>query len=120
MKMKPVILLILLLSIAAMMIALRPRPKMTVPPDARAGDLTLAACEYKTKGAAYRADCGTLIVPENCTSTGSRLLALPVKRIHARSASRREPVVYFAGQFTREPMISAAFFLKRERWPSFG
>jgi hypothetical protein len=97
MKMNLLALLIFLITIAALVVAFRPRPKMTVPPNARAGDLTLEPCDFKTKTAKYRAECGTLIVPENRLSLNSRLLALPVKRIHAQSDSPREPIVYFGG-----------------------
>jgi len=73
------------------------KPKMTVPPGAHAGDLILESCEYKTKMRTYRAECGTLIVPENRSNPTSRLLALPVKRIRAESDSPREPIVYLGG-----------------------
>ena len=70
---------------------------MTLPPNARAGDLTLEPCKYKTKTRTHRAECGTLIVPENRLSPSPRLIALPVKRIHADSDSPLEPIVYFGG-----------------------
>lgn len=95
MKMYSLVFLIIL--IAALVIIFRPKPKMTVPPNARAGDLTLEPCEYKTKTRTYRAECGTLIVPESRFGLNSRLIALPIKRIHAESDSPREPIVYFGG-----------------------
>lgn len=96
----PAVILFILL-----VILFRPKPKMTVPLNARAGDLTLEPCDYKTKTQTYRAECGTLIVPESRLSPMSRpgstqaprLLALPVKQIHARSDSPLEPIVYFGG-----------------------
>src|SRR5207247_3055491 len=42
---------------------------------------------YATEKGSYRADCGTLVVPENRADPQSRLIALPVTRIRARSAS---------------------------------
>jgi pimeloyl-ACP methyl ester carboxylesterase len=88
---------IALIAVITFIIALHPRPGISIPSDARAGDLTLETCEYKTKTRTYRAECGTLIVPENRLNPTSRLLALPVKRIHTESDSPREPIVYLGG-----------------------
>jgi hypothetical protein len=90
-------LLIPALIIIVLVFIFRPKQKMTVPPNARAGDLTLEPCGYKTKTRTYRAECGTLIVPESRLSLTPRLIALPVKRIHAESDSPREAIVYFGG-----------------------
>ncbi|HLO18729.1 MAG TPA: alpha/beta fold hydrolase [Anaerolineales bacterium] len=95
--MKILLILLVLLALSATAFAFKPKQKMTLPLNARAGDLTLESCKYKTKIATYRADCGTLIVPENNLSPTSRLLALPVKRIHAQGVSPREPIVYLGG-----------------------
>src|SRR4051812_41913861 len=38
---------------------------VSVPAGAHAGQLTLDSCSYATEHGAYRADCGTLVVPEN-------------------------------------------------------
>src|SRR5262249_54886581 len=38
------------------------------------------------------ADCGTLVVPENRDNPHSRLIALPVTRVHARSAASGIPI----------------------------
>lgn len=78
-------------------LAFRPKRKMTVLPNARAGDLTLEPYDYKTKTRTYRAECGTLIVPESRLSPRPRLIGLPVKRIHTESDSPRKPIVYFGG-----------------------
>jgi pimeloyl-ACP methyl ester carboxylesterase len=59
--------------------------RLTVPAGAKAGALTLAPCTYPTERGSYAADCGSLIVPENRSNPSSRLIALPVKRIRARS-----------------------------------
>jgi pimeloyl-ACP methyl ester carboxylesterase len=59
--------------------------RLTVPSGAHAGQLTLHACHYAT--VSYPADCGTLVVRENRHDPRSRLIALPVTRIHSRSVS---------------------------------
>ncbi len=58
-----------------------PRPQ---PPEgAVAGDFSVVPCVHMAREVEYAAECGTLIVPENRHSKGSRLIALPVKRILA-------------------------------------
>ena len=59
--------------------------RSSVPAGARAGDLTLEQCYYATENGSYEADCGTLVVPENRADPESRLIALPVTRIKAKS-----------------------------------
>ena len=59
---------------------------LSVPSGAHAGQLTLKSCSYDTERGSYPADCGTLVVPENRAKADSRLIALPVTRIRARSA----------------------------------
>src|SRR4051794_15688182 len=59
---------------------------VSVPAGAHAGDLKLHSCHYATEKGSYAADCGTLVVPENRADKGSRLIALPVTRIRARTA----------------------------------
>jgi hypothetical protein len=71
MKMNTLI-VIALIAFTGLLIVFRPKPKMIVPPNARAGDLTLEPCEYKTKMRTYRAECGTLIVPENRLSNSRK------------------------------------------------
>jgi len=76
------------------------RPKeraVTVPAGARAGDIFLEPCTVKMGGIRYKADCGTLVVPENRSNPDSRLIALPVKRIHSPSDNPAEPISYLAG-----------------------
>ena len=73
---------------------------LAVPPDMQSGDLTaLKECEYKAQGdnTKYRAECGTLAVPENWDVPGSRLIALPVVRIPASGPNPAEPVFRLAG-----------------------
>ncbi len=64
------------------------RSAVSVPAGAKAGQLTLHPCHYGTEQGSYAADCGTLVVPENRVDPKSRLIALPVTRIKARSVHR--------------------------------
>jgi pimeloyl-ACP methyl ester carboxylesterase len=66
---------------------------ISVPQGAHAGQLNMHAC---TQGA-MPADCGTLVVPENRASPKSRLIALPVTRILARSSHPLAPIFYLNG-----------------------
>ena len=70
---------------------------VSVPSGAKAGDLTLHDCDYATDDGGYAADCGTLVVPENRHKADSRLIALPVTRIRARSADPAEPIFRLQG-----------------------
>ena len=85
---------------------------VTVPAGAKAGQLILHPCHYATERGSYAADCGTLSVPENRAKPGSRLIALPVTRIHARSAHRGTPVFRFEGG----PGISNMHFKNASRF----
>jgi pimeloyl-ACP methyl ester carboxylesterase len=70
---------------------------VSVPAGALSGDLILDPCTYSTENGSYAADCGTLVVPENRADPRSRLIALPVTRIHARSDSPAEPIFRLEG-----------------------
>jgi pimeloyl-ACP methyl ester carboxylesterase len=70
---------------------------VSVPSGAKAGDLILEDCHYATEQGNYDADCGTLVVPENRHDADSRLVALPVTRIRARSADPEEPIFRLQG-----------------------
>jgi pimeloyl-ACP methyl ester carboxylesterase len=65
---------------------------VSVPSGAKAGDLTLEPCTYATEDGEYAADCATLVVPEDRADPQSRLIALPVTRIRARSENPAEPI----------------------------
>jgi pimeloyl-ACP methyl ester carboxylesterase len=71
--------------------------RVSVPSGAHAGQLNLHSCDYATEGGSYRADCGTLVVPESRHKAHSRLIALPVTRIHARSAQPGVPIFRLQG-----------------------
>src|SRR6266536_26109 len=70
---------------------------VSVPKGAHAGQLKLYSCHYGTEDGSYVADCGTLVVQENRHDSQSRLIALPVKRIRARSAHPGAPVFRLQG-----------------------
>src|SRR5437764_1995295 len=70
---------------------------VSVPSGAHAGQLKLHPCHYATENGSYRADCGTLVVQENRHKADSRLIALPVKRIRARSAEPGVPIFRLQG-----------------------
>src|SRR5438552_8981636 len=70
---------------------------VSMPSGAHAGQLTLHRCDYATENGSYRADCGTLVVPENRHDPHSRLIALPVRRIRARAASAGLPIFRLQG-----------------------
>lgn len=68
---------------------------VSVPPNAVAGDLVLQSCDYTVESENYPADCGTLVVPENRVDPNSRLIALPVTRVRARSGDAAEEPIFF-------------------------
>lgn len=61
---------------------------VSVPSGAQEGQLTLESCTYEGQPA----ECGALVVRENRHDPHSRLIALPVKRIRARSLNPGVPV----------------------------
>ena len=93
------LLLILILSATLVTTCSAPEaPTLTIPEGAQAGQLVgLEPCTYEAKDGEYAADCGTLIVPENRSAPNSRLIALPVTRVHALSNNPEEPIFWFAG-----------------------
>jgi pimeloyl-ACP methyl ester carboxylesterase len=70
---------------------------VSVPAGAKAGDLFLHDCTYPTEAGDLPADCGTLVVAENTSEPGSRLIALPIVRIRARSDDPGEPIFRLQG-----------------------
>jgi pimeloyl-ACP methyl ester carboxylesterase len=91
-------LLILVLMGAAGWLVFRPKEHaVTVPAGARAGDVFLQPCTVKVDGVRYQADCGTLVVPEYRADLASRLIALPVRRIHSPAQSPAEPIFSLGG-----------------------
>src|SRR5580700_3402960 len=71
---------------------------VSVPQGAHAGQLTMMhPCTYAAETGAMPADCGTLVVPENRADPRSRLIALPVTRILARSSHPLAPIFHLNG-----------------------
>jgi pimeloyl-ACP methyl ester carboxylesterase len=70
---------------------------VSVPEGAKAGDLILKPCEYATESGSYAAECGTLVVPEKRADPQSRLISLPVTRIHAQADHPGEPIFVLQG-----------------------
>ena len=68
-----------------------------VPDGAHAGQLELKPCTYPTEKGDVKADCGTLVVPENRADPKSRLIAVPVTRIRSRSPIPAEPIFRLEG-----------------------
>jgi len=99
--MKARILLISLVLCGALLISscgFKESPAPVVPEGAQAGELVdLQPCTYKAGDIEYAADCGTLIVPENRSNPASRLIALPVIRIHALNDGHAEPIFFLMG-----------------------
>jgi pimeloyl-ACP methyl ester carboxylesterase len=85
---------------------------VSVPSGAHAGQLSLHSCHYATESGSYPADCGTLVVPESRHTAHSRLIALPVTRIRARSGSPGAPIFRLEGG----PGISNMKFGKASRF----
>src|SRR5919198_346153 len=71
--------------------------RLSVPSGARPGQLTPRSCHYGTVSGSFRADCGTLVVRENRHDPHSRLIALPVTRVRARSATPGTPIFRLQG-----------------------
>jgi pimeloyl-ACP methyl ester carboxylesterase len=70
---------------------------VTVPRGAHAGQLSMHPCTYPTENGGYRANCGTLVVPENRADPRSRLIALPVTQVLARSSHPLAPIFRLNG-----------------------
>ena len=85
---------------------------VSVPAGAKAGDLILKPGSYATENGSYKADVGTLVVPENRADPGSRLIALPVIRIRARSDHPAEPIFRLEGG----PGVTNMEFAKASRF----
>jgi pimeloyl-ACP methyl ester carboxylesterase len=74
------------------------QPLVTVPKSAQAGEIVgRKPCLYERDDAEYVAECGALVVPENRSEPDSRLIVLPVIRVHALTDSPAEPILWLAG-----------------------
>src|ERR1700689_1134976 len=70
---------------------------VSVSQGAHAGQLSMHPCTYPTESGAYRANCGTLVVPENRADPRSRLIAVRVIKVLARSSRPLAPIFYLNG-----------------------
>ena len=70
---------------------------VAVQAGASPGEMRLEPCAFNVGSHPYRADCGVLVVPENRNRTDSRLIALPIKRIHASASSASDAIVFLDG-----------------------
>jgi pimeloyl-ACP methyl ester carboxylesterase len=69
-----------------------------VPESAEAGQIIdVKPYIYERGGTEYKAERGTLIVPENRADSDSRLIALPVTRVIATGDSPGEPIFFLPG-----------------------
>jgi pimeloyl-ACP methyl ester carboxylesterase len=94
---KPRLLAIAVFSISVLSLMLtacaNPTVLLTVPENAKPGDVLLRPCKVGER----EADCGSLIVPENPAKSDSRLIALPITRIHATGSNPAEPIFFLDG-----------------------
>jgi hypothetical protein len=74
-----------------------PKSSFIVPEGAKPDDILLEPCTVKIEASAYRADCGSLVVQENRNKIDSRLVALPITRIHSSGSNPTEPIIFLDG-----------------------
>jgi len=71
---------------------------MEIPAHAKAGEfINLASCTYEARDVEYAAECGDLVVPENRHDPNSRLITIPITRIHSTGNNTAEPLFYLSG-----------------------
>ena len=94
----------------------------SIPLDALAGDLVLAPCEYEAREITYSAECGRLIVPENRSDQGSRMIALPITRIPSTGNDPAEPIYFLPGGpgLANEGTSRVAWFIENHDIVSVG
>jgi pimeloyl-ACP methyl ester carboxylesterase len=67
------------------------------PTGAKSESYVLASRQFAIGADTFRADYGTITVPENRSKKASRLIHLPFLRVHSSSSKPAEPVFGFAG-----------------------
>lgn len=92
-----VIILVIVLAVAGWLVLKPKESEIEFPAGSQSGDLIIEPCEIKMNGIRYQADCGTLVVAENRNNQASRLIALPVTRIHSSIKNPAEPIFHLAG-----------------------
>jgi len=71
---------------------------MEIPQNAQAGDIiNLEVCTYEARDVEYAAECGDLVVPENRNDPDSRLISIPITRIHSTGNQTAAPIFYLSG-----------------------
>ena len=78
-------------------VALAQFQDITVPNGSQAGELSLKPCTLGEGEKAVNAECGTLVVPENRSDPGSKLIALPVAVVRSKSGDSKEPIFNLNG-----------------------
>src|SRR3954454_6240602 len=91
------LIIVTLLAGALVVMASGGNSAVSVPRGAHSGQVFLPSCTYSTEAGEYPADCGTLVVPENRQNPTSRLIALPIKRVHSKSPHPGPPVFFLVG-----------------------
>jgi pimeloyl-ACP methyl ester carboxylesterase len=86
-----------LIGLIVLMVCCRDKSGIIVPDGSKAGTITLEPCEFETYSGKHNADCGTIIVQESADNADSRLIALPVIRVHASKENPVEPVFFLSG-----------------------
>lgn len=90
----------LVLAFSALSVSCAGEPDSTpaVPPlQTEIGEIFLEPCMRTAREVEYAATCGWLAVPENRSDPGSRLIQIPVLRVHATGDDVLEPIYYLAG-----------------------
>ncbi|MCB9433211.1 MAG: hypothetical protein H6668_14635 [Ardenticatenaceae bacterium] len=69
-----------------------------IPQNAQADDIiNLEVCTYEARDVEYAAECGDLVVPENRSDPDSRLISIPITRIHSTGNQTVAPIFYLSG-----------------------
>jgi hypothetical protein len=88
--------------LTALLVGCGSSPKTIVPEGAKPDQLTMHKEIFKVKkgffkSVEYEADQGTLVVRENRENPHSRLIALPVVRVHSLNKNADKPIFWLAG-----------------------
>jgi len=87
------------------------KPTLTVPMDAKAGNVFLEADIYKVDDTEFKAQSGFIVVSENRSKPDSRLIEIPIVQVHATGDSVAEPI-FFLGGGPGNPNIGSFHFVK--------
>ena len=96
--MKKTFFIYILLLITVFLVSACSASSPSLPDGVQAGDLVdLEPCTYKLNKVKYQAECGTLVVSENRSDSGTRLITLHVIRVLALNGNSAEPIFWLAG-----------------------